>query len=89
MRGYKTSKDYKLLRELLDKGCQVVILWNESEDGYTFPKAFVGRKGTIKGYEKYYYLGALTWSEDYINGAGWDFEPYCKAHKIEFIVPEV
>lgn len=86
-RGYKTSRDYKRLKELLDEGYEVIILRFRDIGEYHLRQAHVGRKGNIPGYEKYYYLGVLTWSEDYITGAGWDFESYCKANDVEFIEP--
>lgn len=82
MKGYKTSKDYKQLKELLDAGQTIIVLWQEKVMKRKFQRAFAAFKDG-----DYYYLGVLCWAESYIKGAGWDFVPYCDAHNLEFIVP--
>ena len=82
MKGYKTSKDYKHLKALLDAGQIVIVIWPEKVMGKETPRSWAAFKDG-----DYYYLGVLCWAESYIKGAGWDFEPYCEAHDVSFIVP--
>jgi len=84
MRGYKTSKDYKRLKELLDNGYEVIVIAGGYAPGIQ-PTLGIGRKSA-----EYYVLGTiLTWAESYIEGCGWDWEPYCQINKVEFIEPEL
>lgn len=83
MKGYKTSKDYGRLRELLDAGLIVPVVWYQSFLGRKVVSCYAAHKDA-----EYYYLGILTWAESYIKGAGWDFVPYCEARNIEFIEPQ-
>lgn len=82
MKEYKTSKDYKQLKELLDAGRTIIVLWQEKVMKREFQRAFAAFKDG-----DYYYLGVLCWAESYIKGAGWEFAPYCDAHGLSFIVP--
>lgn len=74
MRGYKTSKDYKRLKELLDSGKKVIVICEEEYLGF----------GT---YEKdtgdYYFggrIGITYFSPD-------EFEKKCARDRLEFIEP--
>lgn len=74
MRNYTTSKDYKLLKELLDKGCEIIcthkkfgVMLAKKKDGhYYFP----------------YDLGLFPASE-------YNFKEKCKSYDLEFIEPTI
>ena len=34
MKGYKTSKDFKRLKELLDNGCNVIVICDDKWIGF-------------------------------------------------------
>ena len=64
--NYKTSKDYKRLKELLDKGEEVIVIY----EAYDFVRrqqvmAFIAHKSTGFVFGSYYYLGAFSWNKDH------------------------
>ena len=71
MKGYKTSRDYKRLKEFLDKGWRVIIIC-----GGTLAYAVRG----VKSYHIFCVLLPLNISKA-------DFEETCRFEDIEFIEP--
>ena len=77
MKGYKTSKDYKRLKELLDEGYEVVIV----EYGIKGPILSHGH--TVFERRKYYLCGSCIWGQSDPDS----FEETCRLYGIEFIEP--
>lgn len=86
MKGYKTSKDYKKLKELLDNGYTVVVLWVHS----TTRRLFAGiarRVPHIQGGVDGDWYSLDSWSYfPTIDKA--PFEEKCKSVGFSFIEPE-
>lgn len=80
MKGYKTSKDYKRLKELLDGGHDVIVVGCRNNQLWIA----LGRDDGER-----YDLGFMQWSEEYIKKVGWTFERYCKEFNVEFIEPNL
>ena len=72
MKGYKTSKDYKRLKELLDKEYKVVFFQKND----TLPSL----AGKNDGHYWFWECGLATNDYDYLS--------LCKQNDIEFIEPE-
>ena len=86
MKGYTTSKDYKHLKELLDKGYTVVLLWVHDTTLRTFAD-LASRIAPIPGGVEGYWYSLGTWSYfPTINKES--FEEYCKNIGISFILPK-
>ena len=87
MEGYKTSRDYKHLKELLDKGQQVIIVWTHSTTSKLF--SGIAEKHISRDAFNYttvgYHLDALSWFPE---SSRESFEDKCKAIGFEYIVPE-
>jgi len=80
MRGYKLSKDYKLLKELLDKGYKIIMVQHTN---YGLPLLSVSHYHAES--KRYYLAGLHIWSEE--DGRFGTFEEYCNDWGIEFIEP--
>jgi len=79
MKGYRTSKDYKRLKELLDKGYEIVCF---IDLGYTDRKyTNLARKQMVQGVDAYNIIG--FWYHRNTK----EFERACVAYDIEFIEP--
>lgn len=78
MKGYKTSTDYKRLKELLDEGYEVVII-KDSGNEDIITSAWKGLY--------FYRMGNSTYNERLVVGGHETFEEYCKGMMIEFIEP--
>ena len=101
MKGYKTSKDYKRLKELLDKGYEVVcfitydFLWRSQEPHEPMMVTDICRAKFIKREQNrendVYVIGVrgLSYITFWPNSNIYDFtfEDRCKAENIEFIEP--
>lgn len=87
MKGYKTSKDYGRLKELLDAGHQVVIVWQHSTTLRLF--SGIAEKHVSRDALNYttvgYHLDAWSW---FPQSSRESFEDKCKAIGFEYIVPE-
>ena len=86
MKGYRTSKDYKKLKELLDKGYIVVLLWVHDATSNLF--AGIARRvphiqGGVDG--DWYSLDSWSYFPT-INRE--TFEEYCQGRGFTFILPE-
>ena len=84
MKGYTTSKDYKRLKELLDKGYTVLICCFDEELGgmYKGDNSWPGWEwGARYGFETYNHSRTI-YGED-LDG----FERQCYQYGIEFIEP--
>jgi len=80
--NYKTSKDYKRLKELLGKGEMIIVLWEESP--YAASGELVQKVHAAQKVEDYYYIGAaFCWAERFSTS----FEYQCERYGIEFIEP--
>ena len=99
---YKTSRDYKRLRELLDAGYEVVCFttydfnrYNRNEPDYQpMMTTDVCRAKLLKGstskYDRYVIgVRGCVFVDYWINDdvKRWTFEEECEAEKIEFIEP--
>lgn len=88
MKGYKTSKDYRRLKELLDKGYEVVCY----ADYYVPPGIFFRDvcRARCDGNERYYITARGIEYTSYWPGMHRhrSFEDACKSCDIEFIEPE-
>ena len=100
MKGYKTSKDYKRLKELLDKGYQVVCFITydmnrhirEPHEPFMVTDVCIAR--LLEKNSKYAHydfscrgIGYLHyWLHDF--GYDYTFEELLEARNIEFIEPE-
>lgn len=78
MKGYKTSKDYTRLKELLDMGYKVICLWSQA-DLYS-PIISIAEK--IRGDIDYYAVANWTCSTE-----SKDFALFCELRQVEFIEP--
>lgn len=80
---YKTSKDYKRLKELLDEGEYIVTFYEQKwSDGYI-------TKGCEFAYKDDYacHIANSThfaWEEDHL-----PFEKLCEKYNVEFIEPDL
>lgn len=75
MRGYKTSKDYKRLKELLDKGREVIVISDQTVTATAI--AVMANPCT------YVFRGNLPIAYAYDT----HFEAACTFYNIEFIEP--
>lgn len=75
MKGYKTSKDYKRLKELLDEGHKIIVLY-PSDFSQRFPLATVAFKCKDGSY---CVAGNSPSFEDVVH--------HCESNNIEFIEP--
>ena len=73
MKGYKTSKDYKRLKELLDSGYRIILICDEKYLGF----------GTKE--DDYYHFGGEIGISHFIPKY---FEESCEQDLIEFVDPE-
>lgn len=74
MRGYKTSKDYKRLKELLDSGHKVIVICDEKYLGFGIKEEDTGD----------YYFGGRIGITYFIPEL---FEEHCAQDRLEFIEP--
>lgn len=103
VKGYKTSKDYKRLKELLDNGYEVVCFttydFNQRHKGEKDYKPIIVTdvcrarfiKGSTPSYDKYVICARGICYRDYYTEEGFEgfsFEEACEADQIEFIEPE-
>jgi hypothetical protein len=72
--NYKTSKDYKRLKELLDSGEKVIAICEEEYIGFAFKEEDTGD----------YYFGGRIGITYFIPE---NFEKNCEHDRIEFIEP--
>ena len=75
MKGYKTSKDYKRLKELLDKGYSVICLVHDKDCGLASRDIGIG-----------WYLFDFVYSYP-MEFPSSVFGRECKKNRIEFIEP--
>lgn len=75
MEGYKTSRDYKRFRELLDKGKKVIVLCGYDGCGIAH-----------KDYTNWYCVNGFYKDADASDEA---FRKWCANHNIEFLEPEL
>lgn len=81
MTGYKTSKDYKQLKELLDSGYEVIVVFplNDIEE-----RIYIAWKHPAG----VYYLGDDRKYDSRLSAhQRFSFVEECKAYNIEFIEP--
>ena len=79
MKGYKTSKNYKRLKELLDRGYEVVCF---IDLGYNWHKySILARRELVQGIDAYLMVG--FWTVRAVD----DFVRSCNTYDIEFIEP--
>lgn len=78
MKGYKTSKDYKQLKELLDKGYKVICLWTYAN--FYPPTISIAEK--IRGDIDYYSVANWTCSVE-----SKEFAFFCELRQVEFLEP--
>lgn len=86
MTGYNTSKDYKKLKELLDKGWTIVYLWRHDTAGRLF--ADIAKKVIAKDGMVIYDLSGWTYIPETTDRS---FEEYCSnigLNGLSFIIPE-
>lgn len=74
---YKTSKDYKRLKELLDEGKEIVCLYKDPFDGKT--KCANGKADC----SKYHLYGFIH------NRSGDELKDLCEIYNVEFIEPNL
>lgn len=79
---YKMSKDYDLLKELLDKGMTPLVL----RHGEPW---IMAKKGTAMEGETFYGFSAATDISCQPGVGGENFSAGCTALEIEFVVPSV
>ena len=84
---YKTSKDYKRLKELLDKGEKITVFFIHKSGYKTEHKI---RKTAKKEYNEMghcdgYLIGPMTVFPFHKN----TFEYYCEKYNVEFIEPNL
>ena len=80
MKGYKTSTDYKRLKELLDSGYEIIIIKDS------------GNENIVTSAWKnlhYYHTGNSVYNDGLVVGGHETFEQYCDCMGIEFIEPNV
>lgn len=78
MKGYKTSTDYKRLKELLDENYEVIIIKDS------------GNENIITSAWKqlnFYHIGNSTYNDGLVVGRHETFEQFCNCMGIEFIEP--
>ena len=83
--NYKTSKDYKRLKELLDKGYKVVLLWAQPSAGTTINSAGIAtfvKHPSSRQFDQYL-LGYSSLSR----GGFSRFRKVCKFWDFSFIEP--
>lgn len=78
MKGYKTSTDYKKLKELLDEGYEVIII---KDSGNEIIITFAWKQ------LHFYHIGNRTYNDGLVVGGHETFEEYCKCMMVEFIEP--
>ena len=86
MKGYSTSNDFKKLKELLDDGYLVVLVWAHSTTRSLFSgiaKRVLSKHGSNDG--DWYSLDCWSYFPT-INKES--FEDYCKSKGFSFILPE-
>ncbi len=80
---YKTSKDYKRLKELLNEGKYIVIFYEQKwNDGYITKRCEFACKC-----DNVYHIANSTyfnWEEGHIS-----FEKLCERYNVEFIEPNL
>lgn len=76
MKGYKTSKDYKRLKELLDKGYKVICLWTQNN-------LYPPRISFAEKIKDYYAVANWTCRVE-----SKDFDLFCEIRQVEFIEPD-
>lgn len=82
MKGYKTSKDFKRLRELLDKGQEVIVIYPDEDIVHQMRFAWKRPGGVYYlGNGRHYATASLAEESFY------SFERACKNIGIEFIEP--
>lgn len=87
MKGYKTSKDYRRLKELLDSGMEVICLGIIEDPHMTFARVasyHAAREDEEDGHIPEHY--ALPRRDVFVE-EGEDFETICEYSNIEFIEP--
>lgn len=79
MIAYKTSKDYNNLKELLDKGYEVIII-----------KDFGGENIVTTAWKQlhFYHIGNSKYNDGLVVGGHESFGEYCSCLRVEFIVPD-
>ena len=77
--NYKTSKDYKRLKELLDKGNEVIVMFPVFVNGEKERRVYLAHT-----FEDFYFLGGFCWREGFEPE---DFEVRCEKTRVEFIEP--
>ena len=101
MVNYKTSRDYKRLKELLDAGNEVVCFttydFNWARRNFPGYKPLMTTdicrakfiKGSVSGQEDRYIIGVrgCVFLEYWKNLYKWTFEEACESAQIEFIEP--
>ena len=84
---YKTSKDYKRLKELLDEGKKIAVFFIHKSGYGTEHK--VHRMAEKKHEESWeyagYFIGSMTVFPFHKN----PFEYYCEKYNVEFIEPNL
>ena len=86
MKGYKISKDYKHLKELLDKDYKVVLVYRHDTTQRIF-SGIANRVSPISGGVNGFWYSLDCWSFfPTINKES--FEDYCACKGFSFIVPE-
>lgn len=86
MTGYNTSKDYKKLKELLDKGFTIIYLWRHDTTSRLF--ADIARKFVAKDGMVIYDFSGWT---NIPRRSKMTFEEYCSnigLGGLEFIIPD-
>ena len=74
---YQTSKDYKRLKELLDKLEKIIVIIDNNIAGFAFKREENGHIDYIMPVYSYYFYYPIT------------FESHCEKRYIEFIEPNL
>lgn len=83
---YKTSKDYKRLKELLDKGEKIAVFFSHKSGYGTVHKIHKIAEKKYDEISKFdgYFIGPMTVFPFHEK----PFEYYCEKYNVEFIDPE-
>ena len=85
-KGYKTSRDYTKLKELLDSDYSVILVWIHSTTLYAYAEV-AHRVFPIPGGVDGYWYNLGIWN--YFPGVNREsFEDYCKKQGFFYIVPQ-
>ena len=77
MKGYKTSTDYKRLKELLDSGYEIIIIIDSGNENIV----------TSACKHIHYYLGNSCYNNGLVTWGHETFSEYCTCMGVEFIEP--